>query len=128
MTISDRMLPVEMALLIRFGLVGLLNTVFGYGIYALFILAGFWPGAALVLGMLAGAAFNFQTARRLVFRSQGRLARFIASYALILALNWILLRLLLHGGLSELVGQAVLALPMAAFSFWLQRRFVFAAP
>ena len=116
----------DLGLLLRFGLVGLLNTAFGYGAYALFILAGLWPGAALVLGMAAGMAFNFQTMRRLVFRSQGRIVRFILAYGLILATNWLLLRLLLHAGLSELSGQAALALPMAALSFSLQRRFVFA--
>ena len=117
----------ELGLLVRFGLVGLLNTAFGYGVYALFILAGFWPGAALTLGMAAGVAFNFQTMRRLVFRSQGRAVRFVLAYALILVANWLLLRLLLHAGLSELGGQAALALPMAALSFWLQRRYVFVA-
>lgn len=114
-------------LFLRFGVVGLLNTAFGYAVFAAFVLAGVWPGAALVGATVAGVAFNFQTSRRLVFRSRGRVIRFIAVYAALLVLNWVALRILHGFGILELQTQAVLAVPVAAVSFLAQKTFVFDA-
>jgi len=112
-------------LFLRFGVVGLLNAAFGYAVFATLLLAGLWPGAALVAATVAGVAFNFQTSRRLVFRSRGRVVRFIAMYGAVLVLNWVALRAL-HGiGVPELQAQALLTLPIAALSFFGQRAFVF---
>lgn len=115
-------------LVLRFGMVGLLNTLFGYSIFAGLVLAGLWPGAALVFATIAGVAFNYQSSRRLVFRSQGRMPQFVMVYATVLALNWVALRVLLWLGLSDLLAQAMLVLPVAALSFIGQRVFVFRRP
>ena len=112
-------------LVLRFGLVGLVNTVFGYAAFAVLVLLGAGPEFALIGATVAGVVFNFQTSRRLVFRSTGRSVRFLAVYVVVLALNWLALRLLLRAGLPELQGQALLALPLAAVSFAGQRWFVF---
>ncbi len=111
----------------RFVGVGLLNTAFGYGVFAALVLAGGWPGAALVVATVAGVAFNFQTTRRLVFRTdgRGRVVRFVLVYGLTLAINWLALRLLRALGVPALGAQAALALPMAALSFVFQRALVF---
>jgi putative flippase GtrA len=74
---------------------------------------------------MAGVAFNFQTSRRLVFRSGGHAVRFVAVYAVILALNWAALLGLRSCGLSDPGAQALLTLPIAALSFLGQQRFVF---
>ncbi len=110
---------------LRFGLVGLVNAAFGYTVFAVLVLAGVWPGAALVATMIAAVAFNFQTSRRLVFRSKGQILQFIAVYAVVLVLNWVALRVLRRCGLPDLESQALLTLPIAAVSFLGQRRFVF---
>ena len=112
-------------LFLRFGLVGLLNAAFGYTVFAFLVLAGIWPGAALVGSTIAGVAFNFQTSRRLVFRSRGRALRFVAVYAVVLAVNWAALRTLRWCGLPDLESQALLVLPIAALSFLGQQTFVF---
>ena len=112
-------------LVLRFGLAGLLNTLFGYAAFALLLLAGLPPGAALAGATVAGVAFNFQTSRRLVFRSRGRTVRFVALYAAIFALNWLALHVLILAGMSDLAAQALLALPMAALSFAGQKVLVF---
>jgi len=104
-------------LFLRFGL--------GYGVFAVLVLVGTWSGAALVMATIAGVAFNFQTSRRLVFRSSGRTLRFIAVYVVVLILNWAALRTLRRYGLSDLESQALLTLPIAAMSFLGQRTFVF---
>lgn len=118
------------ALFARFVAVGILNTAFGYGVFALLVLAGVWPGAALVGATVAGVAFNFQTTKRLVFRTDGRgqAVRFVASYIAVIAINWVALRVLRSVGVPPLAAQAILALPMAACSFAIQRSFVFQVP
>jgi len=115
-------------LFLRFGLAGLVNAGFGYTVFALLVLAGAWPGAALVGATIAGVAFNFQTSRYLVFRSSGRVLRFVAVYVAVLALNWVTLRALQWCGLPDLVSQALLTLPMAAAAFLGQQTFVFGQP
>jgi len=117
----------EWRLLLRFGLAGLANTAFGYAVFATLLALGATPLAALVLGTLAGAAFNFQTSSRLVFRSSGRALRFLAAYAAVLALNWAALRAAHHAGLNNFEAQALLSLPIAGISFVAQRFFVFGA-
>jgi putative flippase GtrA len=112
---------------LRFGLAGLVNAGFGYTVFALLVLAGVWPGAALAGTMIAAVAFNFQTSRRLVFGSGGRVLPFVAVYTVVLVLNWAALRALRWCGLPDLVSQALLTLPIAAVSFIGQRRFVFGA-
>jgi len=115
----------SMLLFLRFGVVGLLNTAFGYAVFAALVLAGLWPGPALAVATIAGVAFNFQTSRRLVFRSRGRGERFVAVYVGVFVLNWAALRTLNWVGFGDLVSQAMLVLPLAAISFLAQRVFVF---
>jgi putative flippase GtrA len=110
---------------LRFGLVGLLNTAFGYLVFALLVHITMWPSVALALSAAAGTAFNFQTSRRLVFHTRGDALRFVAVYAFVLVLNWICLRGLHACGLSDLYAQALLTLPIATLSFVCQRHFVF---
>lgn len=110
---------------LRFGLAGLVNAGFGYAVFALLMLAGIWPGAALVGTMGAAVMFNFQTSRRLVFGSGGRALPFVAVYVVVLVLNWAALRALRWYGLPDLVSQSLLTLPIAAVSFVGQRRFAF---
>jgi putative flippase GtrA len=112
-------------LFLRFGMAGLLNAAFGYAAFAVLLLAGTGTGVALVAAMAAGVVFNFQTSKRLVFRSKGRALRFVAVYGFVLAMNWAALRGLGAIGVSALVGQALLVLPAAAMSFLGQKMFVF---
>ncbi len=112
---------------LRFGIVGVLNTAFGYVVFAALVLAGLASAVALVLSTAISVAFNFQTSRRLVFRANGRWLRFLLVYAVVLAIDWTMLRFARIHGVSELTAQLVLALPLAALSFVGQRLFVFDA-
>jgi len=111
--------------LIRFGVASMLNTVFGYVTFALLLLSGVWPGAALAGTIIIAIGFNFQTSRRLMFRSNGHIARFVAVYIVVLIINFVALGVLRRHGLPDLVSQAFLTLPIAALSFAGQRHFVF---
>jgi len=112
-------------LLLRFGMAGILNAAFGYAAFSILLLAGAPIGVALVAAATAGVAFNFQTSKRLVFRSRGRALRFVAVYGLVLAMNWLALRGLGAMGVPAIAGQALLVLPAALLSFLGQKIFVF---
>lgn len=118
----------ERASPLRFLLIGALNTLFGYAAFLLGLAAGLPMVVALVASTAAGIAFNFQTARRLVFRSRepGRGTRFVLAYAAITAVDAALLQTLAALGLAPGPAQGILVLPLAGLSFALQRRFVFA--
>jgi len=111
--------------ILRFGLVGLLNAAFGYSVFAGLILAGAWPGTALVIGTIAGVLFNMQTSNRLVFRAQGDAGRFIVVQVALLILNWLALRAAHHLRVGDLLAQAILILPVAGLSYFLQKRLVY---
>jgi putative flippase GtrA len=119
------MTPIRSRILLRFGIAGLVNTGFGYVVFALFVLMGAWSGVALLGSTVAGIAFNFQTSQRFVFRSHGQLISFVAVYIIVFALNWASLRALHWYGSPDLVSQALLVPPIAVISFLGQHWFVF---
>ena len=114
---------------VRFLLVGGLNTVFGYSVFAIGILVGLpYPLAALVATVL-GALFNFKSYGTLVFASHdNRLVfRFFAVYGVCYGLGLLPLAWARAHGVPVLAMAAICALPMAALGFSLQRAFVFRA-
>ena len=113
--------------IIRFCVVGLLNTAFGYGLYALFVYLGTLPELALLVATIIGVIFNFFTTGRLVFRnSDNRLfMRFAAGYTAIYVLNALALRGAISAGLGPLVAQAILLPFSVVGAFAIMRAFVF---
>ena len=113
--------------LIRFLAVGVINTSFGYGLYALLVYLGALPELALLVATIIGVIFNFFTTGRLVFRnSDNRLfIRFAAAYASIYVLNALALRGLVSAGLGPFVAQAVLVPFSVVGTFAIMRAFVF---
>ena len=112
---------------VRFLAVGLLNTAFGYAIFAVFILAGVAPMPALVLTYVFGITFNFFTTGRLVFRGRhaGAFLRFVAAYGVIYVVNVGLFKLAEAAGASPLVAQALCLPVVAVFSFVIFKLHVF---
>lgn len=117
---------------LRFLAVGVLNTAFGYGVFAGLVLAGTPPMPALVCAYLLGVPFNYATTGRWVFggipRTFRSFARFVAAYVVIYAFNAVLYRAVEAWVGLPLLAQA-LCLPMVAvFSFLLFRLHVFKDP
>ena len=54
---------------IRFIFIGVINTIFGYGIYLIFLFAGLNFALAVLLSTILGVIFNFFTTGRFVFNS-----------------------------------------------------------
>jgi len=112
---------------IRFLLVGVLNTAFGFAVYAALIYARVPVWLALIGGNVAGICFNFLTTGHFVFldASLVRLPRFAAVYLLCYAANYAAIRMLIHMGLGSIVAQALISPCMAVLSFLLMSRYVF---
>ncbi len=113
---------------IGFLVAGGINTLFGYCVFGALVMADLPPHVALIISTIAGVLFNFLTTSA-VFRSRDtrRLPRFLAVYAVMLALNMLLLEAVMRLGIGPLLGQAVV-LPIFTLTFLAMRRFVFAAP
>lgn len=105
---------------LRFLAVGVVNTGFGYGVYAAGIMAGLPAQAALALQFLLGALWNYRLHARLVFAVEGwsRLPAYVGAYLLIWALNALALRTLIAAGAGELAAQALI-LPATVVLSWL---------
>jgi putative flippase GtrA len=112
---------------IKFLFVGGLNTLFGYGIFALFLALGLHYSLAALLGTLLGILFNFKTYGTLVFRNSDNrlLFKFLGVYGTTYLLTVASIAVLKIFHLSAFAAGAIVALPMALISFALNRRYVF---
>lgn len=114
----------------KFLVVGGLNTVIGYSIFALVTLLGFGPGIALMLTYIIGVPVNYFTTGQMVFDSSSikSFLLFIMSYISIYFVNWGLLTLLIRFGLNQLLAQAIIVPFIAILSFLVFKNFVFRNP
>ena len=79
----------------RYYQAGIVNTLFGYGIFAALITMGLNMYVAQALGHLLGVAFNWFTYSRHAFRdTQGSAGRFILSYAVNYLLSVLTLKII----------------------------------
>ncbi|WP_224826190.1 GtrA family protein [Cognatishimia sp. MH4019] len=98
---------------VRFLGTGVLNTAFGYGVFALAIWQGAAPQMALILQFGLGILWNYMTHAKLVFAVRGvtRLPLYALAYGMIYLANVALLAGLMKLGLNAYLAQA-LALPV----------------
>lgn len=111
----------------RFVLVGILNTSFSYGIYAVLLFVGFGYALANFVALVMGILFSFKTQGRLVFGNpDNRLfGRFVLSWALIYLCTITLIGWIIALGLDAYSAGA-LALPFSVvLSYLIQKHFVF---
>jgi putative flippase GtrA len=113
----------------RFLIVGIVNTLFGYSIFAVLVFAGVHYAAALLCATVLGVLFNFKTVGTFVFRSHDNrlIFRFVATYVVVYGLNVAGVRLMTSLGADTYVAGAVMLLPTAVVSFVLNKIFVFNA-
>lgn len=112
---------------IRFVLVGLLNTVFGYSLFAFFLYIGAIYPLAVFLSTIFGILFNYKTIGKIVFSStKNKLVPFVLVYVALYLLNVFCLWFLSILGLENMyISGAILLAPLAIFSYYLNRNFVF---
>jgi putative flippase GtrA len=113
---------------VRFLLVGGLNTLFGYGLFAGLYIFSHQRQGSLVVATVIGAVFNFFTTGRLVFANRGyrMLIPFVLGYAVVLGANMVLLEVLARLGAPTLIAQAIALPAMVVLSYLINRYAVFA--
>lgn len=104
---------------LRFVLAGMVNTGFGYSIYAALVFAGVFPQVALALQFAIGVVFNHMTHGRFVFgtRGYGRFPHYVAAYVAVYLFNAALLKLLMGFDISAYLAQAIALIPTVLLSF-----------
>ncbi len=113
--------------LAKFILVGILNTAFGYSVYAVFIFLGFNYVYSMLFATGIGAIFNFKTIGALVFdaHEKERIYKFFLVYIVIYFVNIILIKVLMTQGANPYLAGALALIPSTAISFVLNKYFVF---
>ncbi len=114
-------------LFIKFLAVGVLNTLFGYGIFAFLLFVGLHYAVASILATILGVLFNFKTTGTLVFNnSDNRLIlKFISVYCLTTVLSIGGLKIAKMSGINLYLAGLFLTCVMALVTFILQKNFVF---
>ena len=113
---------------LRFLATGVINTGFGYAVYALLIWAGFEYFIAAPTSFLLGTLFNYFSNRYLVFFYKGHISsllRFCLAYGFLLVVNLALIAAMVSVGIAELVAGALAVPPNAVLGYVLLKRFVF---
>ena len=113
---------------IRFLFVGILNTIFGYSLFAIFIFFNMHYSLAVLCSTILGVLFNFKTIGKLVFGSHDNslIFRFVAVYIVIYILNISFLWLFKYLGFENMyINGVVLLAPLTVVSFVLNKKFVF---
>lgn len=123
---GHRFLPTQ---LFGFAIVGLINTVWAYAMFALFVYLGFHYALATLIAGTLSVMTGYQAHRHYVFSFKGknRLPRFVFVFLTIYWINVSIQKVLLESGLlSNIYLVGALAIPVCALlSFWLNRSFVF---
>ncbi len=112
---------------IKFLFVGLINSLFGYGCFALLFYIGFHYSLALLLATISGVIFNFKSIGLLVFASHNNrlIFRFVGFYAIGYSINVVGIKAFNYVGVTPYISAAILILPLALLSYLFNRRFVF---
>lgn len=112
---------------IRFVLIGIVNTMFGYGCFAFLLYLGLHYALAGFLATVAGIIFNFKSIGTLVFQSNEnfQLIRFVVVYGIIYCIGTLSVGLMRYIGISPYLAGAAMLIPMSLLSYLLNKYFVF---
>ncbi|WP_103668973.1 GtrA family protein [Pseudanabaena sp. BC1403] len=112
---------------VSFLFVGGINTLFGYTIFSLLVFVRLEYRLALLIATVCGIFFNFKTVGTLVFKTRNNrlIIRFIIVYLLTYLINVGVLKITNSLGINLFLSQALLVLPLACFSYFLNKQFVF---
>ena len=112
---------------LKFLAVGVINTLFGMSVYSLCLYLGLHYVPSLLVATVLGVIFNFFSTGRLVFNNtqSGRLLKFILTYALIFALNVIIVSALMSSGFNANSAGYLSMIVLALLSFAINKYWVF---
>ena len=112
---------------VRFLFVGGLNTLFSYVIYAILILLNVHYTLATLISTVLGIIFNFFTTGSIVFRNRklSLMLRFFLVYGFTYLVNILLLSFFETKQVDMLIAGAIVTLPVALLSYFLNAKLVF---
>ena len=127
MKMAECMSNVQRSLIVKFVLVGSLNTAFSYCVFASLVYVGLAYAVANFVALLLGVAFSFRTQGAWVFRNRDKRLwlRFTACWAVIFIFNIGCIAALMHAGLNVYRAGAVALVPSTIMSYFVQKIFVF---
>lgn len=111
----------------RFILIGIINTAFGYSLYALLLFIGLRFDLAILIATILGVLFNFKTTGIFVFNNtrNNLVLRYFGAYSIVYLVNVLLVWLMLKSNISSYLAQAFAMPVLALLSYATQRDFVF---
>lgn len=112
---------------LRFLITGGLNTAFSYSVFALLLFVGLNYALSNLFSLMLGILFSFRTQSALVFNGGGRgvFLRYVMVWAFLYFCNIGMIGGLIRLGASAYVAGAIIILPTALASFFLQKYVVF---
>ena len=115
--------------MVRFVLVGGLNTSFSYAVYVGLIFMGLSYVVANFFALVLGILFSFRTQGALVFRNRDNrlIFRFAGFWFVLFLLNIGLISIFMRIGLNAYTAGAVALVPITLISYFVQKRLVFGA-
>jgi putative flippase GtrA len=126
LTIPPRRRLVE---LLRYYQAALINTAFGFGLYALLVWLGLNMFAAQIIAHVCGVQFNYFSYRHIAFRERhGRIGRFVAAYVVHYLVNLALLALLAMLVASPYQAGLLATLAASLINYFVLRHLVFMDP
>ncbi len=107
---------------VKFLFTGVINTFFGYAVFAVLLYVNTSYLIALFLATIAGVIFNYFSFGRMVFSSKNNwfvFGKFVFAYAVIYGVNAVFLRTLTKNySLSPYLGQLI-CIPLSVFLSWI---------
>jgi putative flippase GtrA len=112
---------------LRFLITGGVNTAFSYSVFALLVFMGLNYALSNLFSLMLGILFSFTTQSALVFNGAGRgvFWRYVAVWAFLYFCNIAMIGGLIRLGATAYVAGALVILPTALSSFFLQKYLVF---
>ena len=111
----------------KFLIVGFINTIFSYSLYAFFLSLGIHYGVAVLLSTILGVLFNFKSIGIFVFNNDSNrlIFKFIVPYVVIYFLNIGSLRVFDFFDFNMYFAGFIVTIYLSLASFYLNKKFVF---
>ena len=113
--------------IVSFILVGILNTIFGYLLYSLFIYLGLGYILAVFLATIFGMMFNYRTIGKFVFNAKNKNSaiKFILVYVVVFLVNISVIKIFKDYGFDNYIAGLIAIFPASVVSFILNKIYVF---
>lgn len=111
----------------NFILVGILNTLVGYALYALFIYLGFEYILSVLFATVLGVMFNYKTIGKFVFyeKSNNSIVKFALVYLIVFIVNISVIKIFKIYDFNDYISGFFAIIPASIVSFVLNKFYVF---